>query len=384
MKIFISVFGKFHAFELAQQLNKRNLLYKISTTYPYYILKRFGISKNQVITFPFIEVLSRLRKFLPDHIEKYYIFFLCSLFDILTSIFVNNKINFFIGWSGFSLYSLKKAKQHKCITLLERGSASIDYQKKILDDEEKKLNIKISKPNKFFISKELKEYHATDYINVPTRFSYNTFNNKLKKKIFINSYGVNQKEFKKNKKKNKKFIVIYAGGLSIQKGSHYLIEAIYNLQKIKKIEFWHVGKIQEEMKNIVKKFLSKNIKYLGHKEQNMLYKYYSQSSVFCIPSIHDGFPLVIPQAMSCGLPVICTRESGGAEFIKNNYNGIIVKSKNSKQIENAIKKLFYNHNLLKKMSVNAINTVKKNLTWETYANKLIDNLIKINKSRLNY
>jgi hypothetical protein len=49
MKVFISVFGKFHAFDLAEQLNNNKYLYKIFTTYPYSYLKKYGIEKIERI-----------------------------------------------------------------------------------------------------------------------------------------------------------------------------------------------------------------------------------------------------------------------------------------------------------------------------------------------
>ena len=161
---------------------------------------------------------------------------------------------------------------------------------------------------------------------------------KLQKKIFVNRYGVDTNLFKnnfKNKnilKKKKKFIVIYVGGFTYQKGSHYLIKAMNKLTTKYDIEFWHVGMIEKELINIIKRYSNSKMKFFGQKPFKELPKYFSKASIFCIPSIHDGLALVIPQALSSGLPVLCTENSGGKEYIINNYNGFIIKPFSSREI----------------------------------------------------
>lgn len=225
MKVFISVFGRFHAFNLARELNDNNHLYKIFTTYPYYYLKKYGLKKEQVISYPVLELLSRLRRYIPKFFLNYYLEALYYVFDNLCTLYINKNIDIFIGWSGFSLKSIKKSKKLKIKTVLERGSASIDYQKKILVEEYKKYNCDINISD-LFIKRELKEYKFTDFINVPSNFAKKTFKERFKKKIFINKYGVDTRQFRLIKKNNSKFIVLYSGGLTLQKGSHYLLKAI--------------------------------------------------------------------------------------------------------------------------------------------------------------
>ena len=59
---------------LAEQLNNNKYLYKIFTTYPYSYLKKYGIEKRNVISYPFLELLSRLRKFVPKILLNYFQF----------------------------------------------------------------------------------------------------------------------------------------------------------------------------------------------------------------------------------------------------------------------------------------------------------------------
>ena len=55
--------------------------------------------------------------------------------------------------------------------------------------------------------------------------------------------------------------------------------------------------------------------------------------MFILNSIEDGFGMVIPQAMACGLPVICTENTGGSEMIDENVNGHILPIKDISKLK---------------------------------------------------
>jgi len=374
MKVYISVFGKFHAFDLARELDNKGHLYKIFTTYPKYALKKYNITDDKIISLPIFEVFSRARKFVPFFFLNSYLKNLSIIFDWICSLYINSKIDVFIGWSGFAKISMIKCKKLKITTFLERGSAHIVHQRKVLKNEEKKQNVKIFFPE-YFVSKELEEYRLADQINVPSNFSKKTFPLNLQEKLFVNSYGVDVKLFCQKKNIKKKFIVLYVGGLSIQKGSHYLLKAMSQLiNNGNSIEFWHVGSIDKQMNIFIKKYKNLSIIFFGHKSFSSLPKYYSKSSVFCIPSIHDGLALVIPQALACGLPVICTKNSGGSEFIKNGVNGFLIEPFSVISIKNKILKLYNDRKLLKRMSLNTRDIKNTKLHWGNYGDRLIKKL----------
>ena len=369
MKVFISVFGKFHAFDQAKELNKKNCLHKIFTTYPKYMVRKYGIRDDQIISFPIFEILSRIRILIPQQFINSYLKYISILFDYTCSLYITKDINFFIGWSGFSKISLLKSKKLNIRTMLERGSASIDYQKKILQKEAKKLKIKFNFPD-YFVHKELTEYEIADCINVPSQFSKKTFNKKFKKKVFVNKYGADTSFFKFNNKNIKEFIIIYVGGFSYQKGSHYLLKAIYKMSANYNIKFWHVGQIENNLKPLINKYSNSKMIFYGHKSFNKIPGYFSKASIFCIPSIHDGLALVIPQALSSGLPVICTENSGGKEYVINKFNGFIIKPYSTKEIIEKIKILYEDPSALYNMKKNIKKFKIKNLSWKNYGEKL--------------
>ena len=60
----------------------------------------------------------------------------------------------------------------------------------------------------------------------------------------------------------------------------------------------------------------------------LLNQYYSSASVLVFPSLVEGFGLVILEAMACGIPVITTPNTAGADIITDRLDGFIVPIRN--------------------------------------------------------
>ena len=96
-------------------------------------------------------------------------------------------------------------------------------------------------------------------------------------------------------------------------------------------------------------------------------------------SIEDGFGMVIPQAMACGLPVICTENTGGSEIIDDGVDGYVIPIRNINILKNKIKELYSDRKKLNQMSFKAHEKSIKKLSWEKYGETVVEtykNLIK--------
>ena len=134
MKVSIIVGGKFHAFNLAKELNLKGYLKQIITSYPKYSLKNFHIEKKIIKSILFKELLLKLFNklyFLQNIFDTDY--FLSNYFSKRASNLIDlNNTDILVGWSSFSKEAFLKAKKTNCIKILERGSTHIKYQEKIL------------------------------------------------------------------------------------------------------------------------------------------------------------------------------------------------------------------------------------------------------------
>lgn len=63
--------------------------------------------------------------------------------------------------------------------------------------------------------------------------------------------------------------------------------------------------------------------FIFHQPTSTIEDEYRKADVFCLPSIYEGFPNVLCEAMSCGLPVICSRVCDNPTIVKENENGLL-------------------------------------------------------------
>ena len=70
------------------------------------------------------------------------------------------------------------------------------------------------------------------------------------------------------------------------------------------------GPQRDDLENYCKENHLTNVVFAGRVDYNQLPLYYTASSVFVIPTLQDNWSLVVPEAMSCGLPIICSIYNG--------------------------------------------------------------------------
>lgn len=378
MKVIVSCGGKFHAFNLAEQLDKNGYLGRLITSYysqkrglfPQFRKDNEKIDSNKVVAniLPLIidKGISKIGCFQELFNINYH---LLNIFDdwAKTQLIPSD---LFVGWSGYSLKSLRKAKQMGAITVLERGSSHIQFQKEILEEEYKKFGCKKSPVNELVVQKELLEYDEADYVSIPSTFVKETFVNKgfdLKKLIQV-PYGVEPINFKRIPKMDKTFRIIFIGGLTLQKGVQYLVKAFSELN-LREAELLLIGSISREIKPILGQYEG-SYRLTGTVSHLELYKYLCTGSVFVLPSVQDGFGMVILQAMACGLPVICTTNTGGADIIREGSEGFIVPTRDIGALKEKILYFYEHENERKIMSEMALKRAQE-FTWDAYGDRMI-------------
>lgn len=222
---------------------------------------------------------------------------------------------------------------------------------------------------KRIIEKFCLKYSKFNKIITVDKNSLSSFKKINIKNVIYMPNGVELEKFNEEKKKNtNKTIFLFVGRLEKQKGLMYLIEAI-NILKAKdsKFEVHLIGEGSEEvyLKKLVSKFDSKKyIKFLGGKTFQEIAAYYTDSDVFILPSIWEGFPLTLLEAWAARLPVIITNVGGITKICANKENALIIPSKDSKKVSEAMMTLIKDQNLRRKLGENGRKLVEKKYNWE--------------------
>lgn len=291
-----------------------------------------------------------------------------NLFDFYGSLRVE-KCDIFHGWSGQALFSIRKAKHLNAVTFIERASSHILKQKRLIEEEYKKYDLRIRPMASVVVNKCLKEFREADFICVPSSLAYETFLEYGidRKKMILLPYGVDLERFTPGKKEDEFFRVLYVGLLSFRKGVQYLLEAWSKLN-LKNAQLVLAGSILGEFKSIFRRYGNlSNIKYVGFKKNIVLL--YSQSSVLVLPSVEDGFGLVVLEAMASGIPAIVSQNVGAKDCLTDTKDGFVVPAQDPDALIERINYLYCNQQKLKEMG-QAARLKAQRYPWERTANNL--------------
>lgn len=368
--------GKFHAFALAEQLERHGLLNRLYTSFAQPVnplASRFvsRVDKEQIPVEKYatlVPVAAMMRTGVPPHIYN-------DVFDRWVAGRLKDEPGFkmFVGWSGMSLRAIEKAQALGRVAVVDRGSSHILHQEGILHEEYKRFGIDFSIHPKTK-AVELAEYEVSDYISIPSQFVKRSFLEYgiPEEKLVMNPYGVSS-FFKRDEsvwqpRGNKPLRVLYVGSLLIRKGLVYLFEALKKLPE-NSYEAWFVGKVDPEMKSTVDKYAQENWKFFGHVNHYDLASHISACDVAVHPSLQEGLSMVIPQVLTCGVPMIATTNSGGEDVIKEGKTGFIIPVRDPDAIAQRIQQLNDDRNLLERMKTAAAQTTAKDHSWNGYGGR---------------
>lgn len=385
MRVIVSFGGKFFAHQLAKQLEKKNILERLIISYPKFLIVKEGISRSKIYPVFIKEILERVWGKFPINIRNEWNpqYIISNLFDLLAT----RKIvscDIYHGLSSFSLYGIRKAKKMGVVTIVDRGSSHILYQDAILREEYAKFGVipkifQLGHPK--IIQKELKEYEEADYIIVPSFFVKKTFVEKgiPESKLIHVPYGVDISVFHQIKKEDKVFRIIFGGGICFRKGVHYLLQAFAELN-LPNSELLLLGNVSEEMIPFLKKY-SGNYKQMPYRPISELHKWYSQGSVFVMPSLEEGLAMVQPQAMACGLPIIATTNTGAEDIVRDGKDGFIIPIRDVEKLKEKILFLYENPEISKQMGQSAKERVSSGFTWDDYGRKIVGEYERVLKEK---
>ncbi|HEX3817350.1 MAG TPA: glycosyltransferase family 4 protein [Chthoniobacterales bacterium] len=160
---------------------------------------------------------------------------------------------------------------------------------------------------------------------------------------------------------NEKLRVLFVGTLSQAKGLGYLLDAVSRLGT--SVEFTLIGRRVSNAipaPDVLEKY--RWIPSLAHDE---LLREMSRHDVLVLPSLHEGFGLVMSEAMSQGLTVITTPNTGGPDLIADGVEGFIVPIRSTDALEEKLALLVRDRDRLAAMQ-QAAREKAAVLTWENY------------------
>ncbi len=158
--------------------------------------------------------------------------------------------------------------------------------------------------------------------------------------------------------------ILYVGNLRGEKGPKYLIQAVSTLRELGrdiKLELVGDGPEKDKLTGMIDDMgLDCHITMHGHiTDETRLNTLYRTTDIFVLPSLSEGLPKVILEAMANGVPIIATRVGGIPNFIQDGINGLLIPPGDPDAIVNAILRLTSDVELRKRLATNSLNKAKQ-------------------------
>ncbi|MCG2590793.1 glycosyltransferase family 4 protein [Rhodohalobacter sulfatireducens] len=170
----------------------------------------------------------------------------------------------------------------------------------------------------------------------------------------------------------KKYVFLFIGRLVQLKGVRHLVDAwlkIFNNKSDVSLLIVGEGPESEELKEITTNTNSTNVHYAGRVNYDDIYKYFAISDAFVIPTLQDNWSLVVPEAMSCGLPILCSKYNGCWPELVQQENGWVFDPLNTDDFVNTLEMAWQNREKWDEKGKNSLEIIKEH-TPEKVANSI--------------
>ena len=370
MNVAVSVGGRYHAFELAAELERRGHLDRLLTCYPRAQARRVGVSSERVRSFLGLELGKRLLRASSTALENRCQPLIHGAYDRWAARQIPESSDVVVGFSGFAQRTFERARRNEQLCVVERGSAHIETQVELLRDGYAELGLRPALPHPRVIDAELAEYALADRIAVPSRFAARSFVERgvPAEKLIVNPYGVDLSSFRAPKRPAEEFAVVFCGLASVQKGVHHLLRAFRPLAK-SGAKLWLVGRVLPEMRPYLQRYGGAHVIEHGHQPRERVADLLRRAALLVLPSLQDGQGLVIPQAMASGLPVLASTHTGGPDLLPPCDAGRLFEPGDVEALREALIWFQEHRDEARAMGLRGARHVTQGLTWADYGDR---------------
>jgi starch synthase len=212
------------------------------------------------------------------------------------------------------------------------------------------------------------ELALADVVIVPSTFSKNSLNQApgFKAPVQVVPYGLPIVNRAPDDSWSGKLRVLFVGALSQAKGLKYLLEAAAKLER--QIDLTLIGKRVSSL--IPTQAMLDKYRWIPSLAYQELLREMSRHDVLVLPSLHEGFGLVLGESMAQGLVVIATAHSAAPDLIDDGVDGFIIPIRSADAIVEKLEVLLREPARLREMKEAARRKAQAH-SWETYRSALV-------------
>ena len=329
-----------------------------------------GLAADRTFRFPAKLVLNRVvARFLPDFLRD-------TLYDCWASRRIG-ECQVFYGWAGQALHSIRRARGQGALTLLDRGMVEVRTLKKLLDEEHQRHGLSGALLFRQEVERIRNECDEADVIVVPSKFVYDSFRDQgySESKLWHCPLGVDTERFSPTPDSDGPFRVLFLGRIGLQKGVVYLLRAWEKLN-LANAELVIMGPLGSPSERAGRAVVLKEIERMNWRGVRLApptdqpEKALQKVSVVVLPSVQDGFGVVVLEAMASGLPVIVSENVGAKECVREGVDGFICPAGDVGALARSIQSLYDDPSLRTKMGIHAREQALR-YSWEAYRERIV-------------
>lgn len=323
-------------FDLGRELLRLGHDVMVFTNYPRVICGRFGLPPDQVVNNVPHGIFTRaLQKVFPRGLNGGIERVSNTIFGRWAARAVASKgvWDVVVCMSGVAEEVFLAIRATNTQKVLHRGSVHIRAQQQILAQEQEEGG-GVEQPSAWIIAREEREYVLADLIQVHSPFAMMSFFEYAiaKSKLDVLQLGVDTGTFRpppnvlkqrcQRLRSSEPLRAICVGTFSRQKGSRIWAEAIKS-GSLGNTQVRFVGAVNQDSQAYAEE-LSRFAQFVGKVPQHVLPEQYQWADVFVLPSLQDGFAVVVTQALASGLPVLTTTSCGASALVREGETGWVI------------------------------------------------------------
>lgn len=230
------------------------------------------------------------------------------------------------------------------------------------------------------LARKTEEAELADVIITPSQFVLNSLPRRIReeKECVVLPFGTSTSPEYKSREtpKNAPLRVLFAGSLTQRKGLADLFHA-FQLVDSEEVELVVMGSLCAPLDFYRKEY--RNFVYEPPRPHDKVLQLMSECDVFVLPSLVEGRALVQLEALSVGLPLIISHNTGGEDLLSEDCpTGFAVDIRNPQQIAEKVEWFVKNRSLIDEMKENCREHARK-ITWNGYRSSLYQLLSKFIK-----
>jgi len=166
--------------------------------------------------------------------------------------------------------------------------------------------------------------------------------------------------------------LLFVGSWLDRKGVYYLVDSFTELaRRMEHLTLTVAGcqRSPDDVKAFFPPEIRNRVLVRPQLSRSEMPQIYASHDIFVLPSLMEGMPLVLLEAMATAMPVVTTNSSGMADLVEHDYNGLLVPAADAQAFARAVDRLTTDANLRHYLGLNAQETVRR-YTWPKVTSRL--------------